>query len=179
MTIQHQEHSELQQYDELPDGVLQDIISESPTGAKYFVITQYDLTEGYFHLDKELDLYANGGEKGWILIEDVFDLAGNYVCHHIPDLQEIQKLRHKNTQQEQQILKLQEQVARMQAREAQTKSAWKSVGGCTSLSCNIDPPGSGKVGTNGGCSCYGNRSKMMILMQKMDAVLNADAGANK
>lgn len=48
------------------------------------------------------------------------------------------------------------------------REAWQSSGGCSSHNCCIKAPDG--MGTNSGCRCYENRSKMMMLTQRMNAV---------
>ncbi|MCO4319972.1 hypothetical protein [Aliidiomarina quisquiliarum] len=46
---------------------------------------------------------------------------------------------------------------------------WRADG-CGSNSCMMKPPES--VGNNGGCRCYENRSLMMSVTQRVNAILN-------
>jgi len=71
---------------------LKTIIAGAPEGATYYLINQYNFTETYFKLTKDLDVLVKGID-GWEEVDFSIKLNGNYEARYLNDIREIVELR--------------------------------------------------------------------------------------
>ena len=98
-------------------------ISEgAPEGATYYLIDQYNFTEGYFKLTKDLDVLVNG-ISGWERVDFSIELNGKYEVRYLDDIREIIKLREEVEAKDKRIAELDkrdsEMLKRVSVAEAQ------------------------------------------------------------
>lgn len=84
------------------------------------------------------------------------------------DYYKIASLEHGLELSQQRIAELEQRNDELAATVERLRDTWQSVGGCGDHSCYLLKPEG--MGTNGSCRCYGNRSKMMTLTRRMNAV---------
>jgi hypothetical protein len=71
---------------------LKQIITSAPEGATYYLINQYNFTEAYFKLTKDLDVLVKGID-GWEEVDFSIELNGNFEARYLDDIREIVELR--------------------------------------------------------------------------------------
>ena len=88
-----------------PTEELKAMVESAPEGATYYLINQYNFTEAYFKLTKDLDVLVKGID-GWEEVDFSIELNGNFEARYLDDIREIIKLREEVETKDKRITKL-------------------------------------------------------------------------